>query len=121
MAKETPPDPSAQFQEWVTQWERAADEFSNKIMGTDEFSKSMNQMQSMQLELQRTFGEAMANQLANFNMPSRDDVLKIGEDMRALDRRLAHIERSLEKLQVNTGPAPKKKGPARTKKPPSAK
>ena len=122
MAKETPPDPSAQFQEWVTQWERAADEFSNKIMGTDEFSKNMNQMQSMQLELQRTFGEAMANQLANFNMPSRDDVLKIGEDMRALDRRLAHIERSLEKLQTNTGTAPKKKkGPARTKKPPSAK
>ena len=79
MANETTPDPSAQFAEWVTQWERTVDEFSNKVMGTDEFSKSMNQMQGVQMEFQRNFGEMMARNLANLNMPSRDDVNKISD------------------------------------------
>ena len=121
MANEnTPPDLSAQFQEWVTQWERASDELSNRLMGTDEFSRAMNQMQGMQLEFQRVFGEAMARQLATFNMPSRDEILTLSEDVRNLDRRLARIERSLEKLEKNTGGTKPKSGPARTKKPPSA-
>lgn len=120
MSKDTPPDPSVQFQEWITQWERAADEFSNKIMGTDEFSKSLNQMQSMQIEFQRRFGELMAKQLATLNMPSRDDVLRISEDLRNIDRRLSELERTLGRLvdQGSSGAA-RKKAPARTRKPPA--
>ena len=121
MAEDKPVDPSVQFQEWVTQWERSVDEFSNRVMGTDEFSKSMNQMQSLQMEFQNRFGELMARQLASFNMPSRDDVIALSEDIRSLDRRMAHVERHLEKLVAGTnqGSSSRPKGPARTKKPPS--
>ena len=121
MAKDTTPDPAQQYQEWITQWERSVDEFSNRIMGTDEFSRSLNQMQGLQLEFQKRFGEMMARQLAGLNMPSREEVLRISEDLRDVDRRLAHIERALDKLVMQTSDAPsaKKKGPARTKKPPS--
>jgi len=118
MSNDAPPNPSMQFQEWVTQWERAVDEFSNKVMGTDEFSRSINQMQGLQLEFQKNFGEMMARQLANLNMPSRDDVIKISEDLRALDRRLAHIERTLNQLVTRSDTGSPRKGPARTKKPP---
>ena len=86
MADGKPTDPAAVFQDWVTQWERAADKFSNQFMGTDEFSKSMNQMQNFQLEFQRGFGELMAKQLANFNLPSREDILQLSEDVRDIDR-----------------------------------
>ena len=86
------------FQDWVTQWERAADQFSNQFMGTDEFSKSMNQMQNLQLEFQKGFGELMAKQLANFNLPSREDVLQLSEDVRDINRRLGRIETSIRKL-----------------------
>lgn len=121
MSKETPPDPSVQFQEWVTNWERAVDDFSNKVMGTDEFSKGINQMQSLQMEFQRNFGDLMARQLAALNMPSRDDVIRISEDLRSLDRRMAHVERSLDRLvnEKTTGSI-KKSGPKRTRKPPEA-
>lgn len=119
MAADQNTDPSVQFQEWVTQWERAVDEFSNKMMGTDEFSKSMNQMQSLQLQFQQRFGEMMSRQLASLNMPSRDDVIRISEDLRSLDRRLSHIERSLDKLTAKSDGRTKPKGPSRTKKPPS--
>ncbi len=121
MAEDKSVDPSVQFQEWVTQWERAVDEFSNRVMGTDEFSKSMNQMQSLQIEFQKQFGELMGRQLASFNMPSRDDIIELSEDIRSLDRRMAHVERHLEKLVAGAkqGSSGRPKGPARTKKPPS--
>ena len=81
MTNEPPKDLSAQFQEWVTNWERTFNEYSNKAMGTDEFSKSMNQMQGLQLEFQRAFGQLMGKQLAQFNMPSREDIINITEEL----------------------------------------
>jgi len=120
MADDKPLDPAAMFQDWVTQWERATDKISNQFMGTDDFSKHLNQMQNSQVEFQRAFGEFMSKQLANMNMPSREDVLQIGEDLRGLDRRLARIETSLQKISETSGTAMRAKaGPPRTKKPPT--
>ena len=121
MANDSAKDPAAVFQDWVTQWERAADQFSNQFMGTDEFSKSMNQMQNLQLEFQKGFGELMAKQLANFNLPSREDVLQLSEDVRDINRRLGRIETSIRKLAPidGVGDQQRRKTPPRTKKPAS--
>jgi len=123
MADEKPTDPAAVFQDWVTQWERAADKFSNQFMATDEFSKSMNQMQNFQLEFQRGFGEMMARQLANFNLPSREDILQLSEDIRDVDRRLARIETSIKKFapEGSVDGQKKRKSPPRTRKPAALK
>lgn len=122
MADDKKPDPPADFSELVTQWERNFNEFSNQMMGTAEFSRSMNQFQNVQMEMQRNFAEAMAKQLANFNMPSRDDVVSLGEHLTEIDQRLGRIEKALAKTNVGLDASPaKKKGPARTKKPPAKK
>ncbi len=120
MADDKRVDPSAAFQEWVTNWERAFDKFSNDVMGTDEFSRSLNQMQNLQLELQRAFGEQMARQLAAFNMPSRDDVMEMAETLRDIDRRVSRIESMLRKMEPagdNELPG-RRSSPPRTRKPP---
>jgi len=79
-------------------------------------------MQSAQLEFQKGFAELMAGQLANMNMPSREDVLQISEDIQALDRRMARIETSLHKLTQTTDSPSRQTGKKtpRTKKAPSA-
>ncbi len=121
MANESIPDPSAQLQEWVTKWEREFNKYANRIMGTDEFSKSINQIQNLQLEFQRMVAEFMSKQLANLNMPSRDDLMKISEELRNLDHRMARIEGLLGKPTKDAkSPAKKSARPARTKKPPSS-
>lgn len=121
MAQDGPKDPSAAFQQWVTEWERAFDKFSNDLMGTEEFSRSINQMQNLQLEMQRAFGEQMARQLAAFNMPSRDDVMEMAETIRDIDRRLARIEVQLRNLEPagKNEPGGRRITPPRTRKPPS--
>ena len=118
MADDKPVDPSVQFQEYVTQWERSVDQFFNQMMGTEQFSQQMNQVQQLQLEFQRTFKDAMASQLLNFNMPSRDDLMQLSENVREIDARLARIEEKLTLVTGNQTPAGKRKSPPRTKKPP---
>lgn len=120
MADDKRADPSAVFQEWVTQWERAFDKFSNDVMGTDEFSRSLNQMQNLQLEMQRAFGEQMARQLAAFNMPSRDDVMDLAETVREIDRRLARMETMLRTMKPagDNEMVERRPSPPRTKQPP---
>ncbi|MBO6659010.1 MAG: hypothetical protein JJ934_19110 [Pseudomonadales bacterium] len=111
--------PSMQdFSELVTTWERQFNEFSNQVMGTDEFSRSINQWQKAQLEFQKNFSEAMAKQLANFNMPSRDDVITVSEQLREMDARLTRIEKMLSKASASPEGGAKKVGPKRTRKPP---
>lgn len=114
-------DPMERFRELVTEWERGFDALANRFMGTDEFSRAMNQFQNLQLTMQKAFGETMGRNLAAVNVPSRDDVLRLGESVRELEKRLARMEQRLEEIAsavgVNT-PRPRK-GPPRTKKPPS--
>ncbi|MCB1693521.1 MAG: hypothetical protein KDI19_12210 [Pseudomonadales bacterium] len=118
MADEKPLDPSAQFQEYVTEWERSVDKFFNQLMGTEQFSQSMNQLQKLQLEFQKNFRDAMANQLVMMNIPSRDDLLNLAEQVRSLDDRMARIEAALSRLASAGENEPKRRGPARTRRPP---
>ncbi len=117
MADEKPKDPGAVFQEWVTQWERNFDSFANKVMGTEGFSQAMNETQKAQLKMQGMFSQFMTEQLGKMNMPTRDDVLRLGEAITAVDRRLERIE---EKLALDGKKKRSKKRPARTKKPASS-
>ena len=131
MADKRPPDPAENFRNLVNEWERGFDAMANRFMGTEEFSKSMNQLQDLQLTMQKRFNEAMAEQLSNFNIPSRDDILQLGEAVHALDKRVARVESLLAKQAAKKKGKKKKaaageagstrSGPPRTKQPPSAR
>lgn len=102
------------FRDLVTQWERNFDAFANQFMGTESFSKQMNQAQDAQLAAQQAYRQFVSRNLEAMHLPSRDDILRLGEAVHRLDRRLAKIE---EQLAAQESPTPKK-GPPRTKKPP---
>ena len=120
--KATSNDPLVRFRELVTEWERGFDALANRFMGTDEFSRTMNQFQNMQLSMQKAFLELMAKNLAALNLPSREDVLRVGEAVHEVDMRLARIEQRLDEVARAVGvasPPPPRKRPARTRRPPT--
>lgn len=123
MSKETPPDPAETFRELVTKWERGFDSLANQVMGTEGYSRSMNQLQDLQLSMQSIYKDFMTQNLTNANMPTRDDMVRVAESVADLDRRLARIESLLEAMVPSNAPvgAGPKSGPPRTKKPPSRK
>jgi len=123
LSKESPKDPADAFRELVTQWERNFDSLANQVMGTETFSRSMNQMQDLQLSMQSLFKEFMTQNLTNANMPTRDDMIRLAESVQDLDRRMERIETLLQAMvpsNAAAGPGPRK-GPPRTKKPAGSK
>ena len=122
MSKKTPSDPGEAFRELVTQWERGFDSLANKVMGTEGFSRSMNQMQDAQLGAQQAFRDFMTQNLTMANMPSRDDLVRVAESVQDLDKRMARIEALLETMSPAGEQATTRtrQGPPRTRKPPSA-
>ena len=119
MANDSPPDPAAMFREFVTQWERNVNSFANQVMGTESFSRMMQEAQRLQLALQQATSEAMGRRLAAMNMPTRDDVIRLAEKLADVDRRLARIEASLDgDATVVADEAPRAARP-RTRQPPA--
>jgi hypothetical protein len=119
MANEGPPDPAAMFRDLVTQWERNINSLANQVMGTESFSRLMQELQRMQLALQHATSEAMGRRLSAMNMPTREDIIRLAEKLGEVDRRLARIEASLEDDATVVHDEPQRTSRPRTRQPPT--
>ena len=120
MANDNPPDLAARFRDLVTQWERNVNSLANQAMGTESFSRLMQEGQRLQLAVQQATSEAMGRRLAAMNMPTREDIIRVAEKLGEVERRLARIE---ARLEGDSAPAPTEAtrvGRPRTRQPPAA-
>jgi polyhydroxyalkanoic acid synthase PhaR subunit len=123
------PDPLEMWRNWLTESERQWNGFLNQAMATDEFSQTMGRFMDVYLNMQKSMSEAMSRYLTALNLPTRTDVLAIGDRLSAVEERLASLETAVansSKGNAKTGgakaaaangtPAARPK-PARTRKP----
>ena len=121
MAESKPLDLGAMFGEAVTNWERQFDQNANTVMGTEAFSLWMNQFQQSQLAMQKAFSGFMMQQLHTMQVPTKEDVTRLGEAVLALDKRMDRLERTLDKLlDVREQRGSKRKKVKRTRQPEQA-
>ena len=116
-------DPTDMWRNLINQWEKNVDDFANTMMGTDEFSKSANMATQFQLRMQSAFTEQMSKQLEAMNIPSKDDVARLGARLQNIDERMRRMEEAMMLLAKKLDPTAdiaqsKIKMPPRTKKPP---
>lgn len=117
------PDPFAVWREWVAQSERQWNGFLNQAMATDEFSQSMGRMMDVYLNMQKNLNEVMGRYFTALNLPTRTDILALGNRLSEIEERLGSLERVLQALApVDAGahPGDAAARPARTKKPATA-
>ncbi len=110
----TLPDPMAMWRDWVATSERQWNSFLNNAMATDEFSQAMGRFMDVYLGLQKNMNEVMGRYLQMANVPTRGDVLSLGERLSSLEERLIRIESMLAK-QATSAPAAKSEAPAAAK------
>lgn len=122
MADKPPGDLGESFRELVTTWEREFNAFANQVMGTEAFSRTMNQAQKSQLGLQQMFSDHMGRQLMALNLPTRNDIVNMAETLQDVVRRLERIEAHLEQNQMGqpVTDAGARPTPPRTRRPPDA-
>ncbi|MGI9323627.1 MAG: hypothetical protein ACR2PZ_00295 [Pseudomonadales bacterium] len=104
------------FGDLLTQWEREFNSLANQVMGTEGFGQAMNTVQSAQTQLQKTLVDGISRQRETFNLPTREDVLRIGQGIKSIERRLEQIE---EKLSISDAEPTFRPAPPRTKQPPA--
>ena len=127
MADQATVDPLALWRDWVANSERQWNSFLNNAMATDEFSQTMGRMMDVYLNVQKQMNEVMGRYLQLINVPTRNDVMAIGERLSQIEDRLVSIEDALgaarrasapaEAAGPANGPAPAAVRPPRTKKP----
>jgi hypothetical protein len=117
MPDKPPLDPFAAWRDMVAQWEKNVNQLANKSMASDEFSGSMNQLMNVMLKSQQGVSEAMVKYLATLNLPSRQDLLALGEQLGSIESQLNRIALLLERQNRHASPAVARKTPPRTKRP----
>ena len=122
MANNDDLDPMRMMRDWFVKSEQMYSDAMTEVMGDERFSKTTGRYMQEALHMQRMFGEAMGQYLANLNLPSRADIVEVKERISSIE---ATMDAILVELRAQRSPAsaestsaPKKK-PARTKKAPA--
>lgn len=114
------PDFTEAWREWATQSERQWNEFFNQVMSTEEFSQGLGRNMDVFLHFQKTMNEAMGSFFTAMNVPTRTDVLALGDRLLAIENRLAALEAQLSMVLASapaSGANANQTRPRRTKRP----
>lgn len=126
MSDQAPQQPSQDmtevWREWLTQTERQFNAFFNQSMNTEPFARSIGGYTEMTAAYQRMVTEGMQRYLTFMNMPSRTDIIGLGETLRTIEDRLARIEETLqiaaEAVEMSDDRPVPHSEPVRTRRPP---
>src|SRR6195952_3826533 len=116
-------DPAAIWQTMIGEMEKGFNSFANQAMASPEFSKVVNQVGGAASGAQKQLGDLMEKYLTGMNLPSRAQMVSMGERLQSIEGQLNEIKALLHQVHNNSGApaggygAPK---PPRTKRPPSA-
>ena len=117
-------DPFALWRKMMGEMEKGFNSFANQAMTSPEFSRVMNQVGSVGAGAQKQLGELMEKYLVSMNLPSRAQMVSMGERLQSIESQLNEIRALLHQVHSNSGApaggytaAPK---PPRTKRPLSA-
>lgn len=91
-AQQPPPDMMQLWRDWLTQTDRQFTALFSQMTGSDAFSRGMGTNMEVSLAFQKMLADGMERYLKLINMPSRNDVIGLGETLRAMETRLANIE-----------------------------
>ena len=120
-------NPLDTWRQFITDSERQWNGFFKEVLGTDTFSSAMNTWVEASLTVQRMVADQLERYYAAFNIPTHNDLVALGERMKAIEETLARLETQIAAAPVRarasktaTIKPPVRQKPRRTKRPPVA-
>ena len=116
-------DPLQIWRDWLDRAERQWNQTFNELMATDRVGKTQARMIESLLTLQAQMNQATERYFSTLNLPTRTDVLSLGQQIGQLEERVADLERTLTAVarHLDVGPeptSPARPRPKRTRKAP---
>lgn len=115
-------DPVQVWHAMLAEMEKGFNAMATQVMGSEQFSRTTHQLTGASVGAQKTVGDLMERYLVSMNLPSRAQVVNMGERLQAIEGQLNEIRALLNCVHGDAASpdgfaAPK---PPRTKLPPSA-
>ena len=97
------PDLLQLWRGWLTETERQWNSFFNDIMGTDSFARFLGGYTEAYSNLQRLLNQNMERYLNTINLPTRSDIVELGERLHAVEERVGSLEDAIGRLAGAVG------------------
>ncbi|MFT3821969.1 MAG: hypothetical protein QM750_30860 [Rubrivivax sp.] len=110
-------DPLKAWREWFVKNEREWSESLTHLMQDDSVARTLGQGINAAVHRQQMFTQGLAGPMASMNLPSRADVVALGERIGQLEDVVARVEAALVRLQASGAERP----PRTRRAPPAAK
>jgi polyhydroxyalkanoic acid synthase PhaR subunit len=115
------PDTMELWRNWLTETERQWNSFFSEVMGRDSFGRVTGSYMEMYSVVQRALNQGMERYLNTFNLPTRSDVVELGERLHNIEERLATLEANISNLAsaagIETSASVTQLRPRRTRRP----
>src|SRR5258707_14444651 len=85
-------DPIAIWQTMIGEMEKGFNAFANRAMESPQFSKAMNQVGGVSAGAEKQLGDLMEKYLLTMNLPSRAQMVSMGERPQWIERKLNKIK-----------------------------
>jgi polyhydroxyalkanoic acid synthase PhaR subunit len=121
-----PADPFQVWREWLDRSERQWNDWLAEAMESEHFGHGSKRLLDLAMELQSSMNSATHRYFTLLNVPTRGDVLQLGERLGAIEERLSGIEEALAAARAGSGStktqartAAARPKPKRTRRPPT--
>ena len=111
-------DPFALVRDLVSRLEKSINARANPLMRTDAFARNANRAVSAAMVAKKLAKDLTQRYFEVLNVPSRSDVLALGDRVQGLEDRLIDIQATLDRLAGGAVRRHALAAPARTRKPP---
>ena len=81
-------DPVASWREWMAQSESRLNVLFNEVMATDGYGRLMGGLTKILVSMQKTMTEGMERYFTALSLPTRSDVLDLGQRLSMIETRL---------------------------------
>ncbi len=115
-------DPVQVWHTMLAEMEKGFNAMANQVMGTEQFSRVTHQLTGASVGAQKTIGDMMEKYLVSINMPSRAQMVSMGERLQTIESQLNEIKALLNRAHPDavTADGSATLRPPRTKTPPSS-
>jgi len=115
-------NPVELWRQFITDSERQWNGFFREVLGTDQASGAINAWMETSVTIQRMVADNMMRYFETFNIPTHNDLLALGERMKAIEDTMVRLESAVgpSKKRAATRTTVARPRPRRTRKPPVA-
>src|SRR6267142_1964748 len=86
------------WRDWVAQSETQVNKLLNDVMGTEGYTRVLGGLTKVFVSMQKNTGEVLERYFSALSLPTRNDVVELGQRLSLIESRLTAMEAILDRL-----------------------